>query len=147
MSKSFVVTKILDFCYGHRLLNYKGKCQHPHGHNGRVEIVIASSALDERGIAYDFSDIKKKVKKFIDENLDHRMILHKDDPLVAWMKKNDEPVMILDVNPTAENLAKIIFEKTAELKFPVEAVRLWETPDSYAVYRKPEERGHVFAIS
>lgn len=138
---------MIDFCYGHRLLNYKGKCRHLHGHNGRVEIHIASSALDSKGMAYDFFEIKKKVKDFIDQNLDNRMILHKDDPLIPWLKKQDEPVMVLDCNPTAENIAKLIFEKTAELRFPVEAVRLWETPESCATYRRIEEEGHPFQLS
>ena len=54
----FKVTKHIDFCYGHRLLNYDGQCRHLHGHNGRVEVDIESEKLDERGMVHDFSDIK-----------------------------------------------------------------------------------------
>ena len=46
----FRVTKHIDFCYGHRLLNYEGKCRHLHGHNGRVEVHIEADKLDARGL-------------------------------------------------------------------------------------------------
>ena len=78
----FRVTRQIDFCYGHRLLNYDGKCKYLHGHNGRAIITIESEKLDERGMVLDFSDIKRVVSGWIDENLDHRMILHRDDPVV-----------------------------------------------------------------
>ncbi len=76
----FRVTREIDFCYGHRLLNYDGKCKYLHGHNGRAVITIESDKLDARGMVIDFSDIKRVVSNWIDENLDHRMILHRDDP-------------------------------------------------------------------
>ena len=76
----FRVTREIDFCYGHRLLNYDGKCKYLHGHNGRAVIAIQSDALDHRGMVLDFSDIKRVVSNWIDENLDHRMILHREDP-------------------------------------------------------------------
>ncbi|MFP6574748.1 MAG: 6-carboxytetrahydropterin synthase, partial [Pirellulaceae bacterium] len=41
----YYVTRQIDFCYGHRLLNYEGKCRHLHGHNGRAVIKIASGEL------------------------------------------------------------------------------------------------------
>src|SRR5687768_3779941 len=79
----FRVTRQIDFCYGHRLLNYEGKCKYLHGHNGRAIITIESGQLDQRGMVLDFSDIKRVVSGWIDENLDHRMILHREDPIVA----------------------------------------------------------------
>ena len=54
----FRVTQHIDFCYGHRLLNYDGKCRHLHGHNGRAVIVMEGEELDERGMLVDFSDIE-----------------------------------------------------------------------------------------
>jgi len=126
---------VIDFCYGHRLLNYEGKCKHLHGHNAKVEIDIATEKLDGRGMAVDFSDIKTAVKTWIDNELDHRMILNKKDPTISFLKEMKEPLFLLEGNPTAENIAKLIFDKTKELGFPVETVRLWETRDSYATYR------------
>lgn len=128
------VSKALDFCYGHRLLNYEGKCKHLHGHNGRVEIELEGETLDDRGMLTDFSDIKSIMKAWIDENLDHRMILCRDDPAVQFLKDSGEPYYLIDDNPTAENLARLIFEEARRQKFPVVRVVLWETPDSFAVY-------------
>jgi 6-pyruvoyltetrahydropterin/6-carboxytetrahydropterin synthase len=129
------VTRQIDFCYGHRLLDYDGKCRHLHGHNGRAVIVIESAALDGRGMVRDFSDIKRVVSQWIDDQLDHRMILRRDDPAVESLRRLGEPLYLLDVNPTAENLARLIFDYTAEQGFPVVETRLWETPNCYATYR------------
>lgn len=129
----FKVTKHIDFCYGHRLLNYEGMCRHLHGHNGRVELDIESDRLDPRGMVVDFSDIKHVVKAWIDETLDHRMLLNKADPLLPALR--NELVFVMDDNPTAENIAKLIFNHARSQGLPVTEVRLWETPSSFATYR------------
>jgi 6-pyruvoyltetrahydropterin/6-carboxytetrahydropterin synthase len=131
----FKVTKHIDFCYGHRLLNYDGQCRHLHGHNGRVEVDIASDKLDARGMVYDFSDIKRVVKTWVDANLDHRMLLRKDDPILPTLKQMGEPFYLMDENPTAENIARLIFDYARSQGLPVVEVRLWETPTSFAAYR------------
>jgi len=78
----FRVTREIHFCYGHRLVNYEGKCRHLHGHNGRALITLQGTELDERGMLVDFSAIKQKIQRWIDENLDHNMLLSRDDPLL-----------------------------------------------------------------
>lgn len=128
------VVKRIEFCYGHRLLDYAGKCKHPHGHNGLVEIVCAGEGLDHRAMLVDFGDIKDAVKSFIDENWDHRMLLRKDDPLAAEYQKRGEPVFLFDENPTAETFARFLFRHAREKGLPVSEVRFWETPTSYAAY-------------
>lgn len=130
----YQVTREIDFCYGHRLLNYAGKCRYLHGHNGRAVITIASPDLDHRGMVLDFSDIKRVVATWIDENLDHRMLLHRDDPAVPMLQQMNEPLFLLDVNPTAENIAKLIFDFTKEHGFPITSCQLWETPRCFATY-------------
>jgi 6-pyruvoyltetrahydropterin/6-carboxytetrahydropterin synthase len=132
---TFHVTVQIHFCYGHRLLDYDGACAHPHGHNGLVEIELESDELDSRGMVVDFGDVKTDVKRWIDERLDHRMLLRKDDPLGAWLEQHGEPYYLMEVNPTAENIAREIFRHVEEKGFPVSAVRLWETPTSFATYR------------
>ncbi len=131
----FQVTREIRFCYGHRLLNYDGKCRHLHGHNGRAVITLQADQLDTLGMVVDFSTIKRVVSSWIDAHLDHRMILHKDDPFLALLKNHDEPVFLMDVNPTAENIARVIYEYIAAQGFPVVEVKLWETDDSFATYR------------
>lgn len=130
----FYITREIDFCYGHRLLNYEGKCRHLHGHNGRAVIKIASEELDQRGMVVDFSDVKKVVAGWIDDNLDHRMLLRRDDPVVPILEEMNEPMFLLDENPTAENIARLIFEFTRDHGFPIVEAHLWETPHCYATY-------------
>src|SRR5215207_737018 len=128
----YSVTKRLDFCYGHRLLNHDGMCRHLHGHNAMVEIDIAAATLDARDMVVDFADIKGPLKTWIDRELDHKMILRHDDPLVEMLRAQGEPVYAIESNPTAECLSKLIFEIASGLGLNVSAVRLWETPGSCA---------------
>jgi 6-pyruvoyltetrahydropterin/6-carboxytetrahydropterin synthase len=132
----FQVTREIDFCYGHRLLNYEGKCKYLHGHNGRAVITLEAPDLDERGMVLDFTDIKRVVAAWIDDNLDHRMILQRNDPAVPALKGLNEPLFLIDANPTAENIARLIYDFTADHGFPVVDVQLWETPHCYATYRR-----------
>jgi len=74
---------------------------------------------------------------WIDENLDHRMLLHRDDPLLPLLAEQGEPVFVLDANPTAENIARLIFDLAASQGFPVAEVTLWETETSCAAYAGP----------
>ena len=130
----FRVAREIHFCYGHRLLNYEGKCKYLHGHNGRAVITLQSDTLDPRGMVFDFGEIKRSLSAWIDDVLDHRMILHRDDPAIPLMKQLGEPVYLMDRNPTAENIARLIFDRAAELGLPVVEVRLWETPHCSAAY-------------
>ncbi len=130
----YQISREIPFCYGHRLLNYKGKCANLHGHNGLAVITIESPQLNELGMVIDFGEIKATVSKWIDTNLDHRMLLHKDDPILPYLRQHNEPMFVMDVNPTAENIARTIFEYTVAQGYRVTEVTLWETESSYATY-------------
>ncbi|HEU4403067.1 MAG TPA: 6-carboxytetrahydropterin synthase [Candidatus Polarisedimenticolia bacterium] len=130
----YKVTESVDFCYGHRLLRYQGKCAHLHGHNGKVEIELASGALNDQSMVIDFSDIVRIVKGFIDQNLDHRLLLHREDPLVPVLRAHDEPVFLMDSDPTAEAIARLIYDYADSQGLKVSQVRLWETGTSVASY-------------
>jgi len=129
------VTKRLDFCYGHRLLDHDGVCKRPHGHNAVVEFEIRADALDARNMVTDFSDIKRAMMGWIERELDHRMILRHDDPLVALLRGLGEPVYVLESNPTAERIARLLFDISREQGLAVSRVTLWETPTSWATYQ------------
>ena len=131
----YQVSKSVSFCYGHRLLNYEGKCQHLHGHNARAVITFESNTLDERGMVEDFSEVKRLVWSWLDEEIDHTMLLHRDDPLLPVLSEAGERVRVTDENPTAEVIARMIFEYVAGKGYPVTGVTLWETETSYASYR------------
>ncbi len=130
------VTRELFFCYGHRLLQYEGKCRHLHGHNGKAVITLEAPELDHLGMVMDFSRIKQVMQAWIDGTLDHKMLLHRDDPVVPYLAQLREPHYLLDVNPTAENIARLIFDYARQQGFPVIEVSLWETENSYATYRR-----------
>jgi len=121
----YQVSKSVSFCYGHRLLNYTGKCQHLHGHNARAVITLESKVLDERGMVEDFSEVKRLVWSWLDEEIDHTLLL----------QNAGERVMVTDENPTAEVIARMIYEFVADKGYPVTGVTLWETETSFASYR------------
>jgi 6-pyruvoyltetrahydropterin/6-carboxytetrahydropterin synthase len=130
------VSREIEFCYGHRLLDYEGKCRHLHGHNGRAVITLAGEALDDRGILVDFGDIKRQVRRWIDENLDHNLLLSCDDPLLPLLRARGERVFEMSCNPTAENIARLIFDQAVAFGLPVVEVVLWETSSCFAAYSR-----------
>jgi 6-pyruvoyltetrahydropterin/6-carboxytetrahydropterin synthase len=133
----FRVTKTIDFCYGHRLLRYQGKCRNLHGHNGRLEVDVEAPGLDALGMVVDFGDISAVLKQWVDTNLDHRMLLCREDPAAPVLEQMGEPLFLMDDNPTAENIARLIFRQGRAAGLRVTAVRLWETPTGCASYAEP----------
>ena len=130
------VTRTIDFCYGHRLLGYEGKCRYLHGHNGVLEVDIESESLNKLGMVLDFTELRDRVKVWIDLNLDHKMILCRQDPIVSVLCEMGEPIYLIDENPTAENISKQVYHWIQEQGLNVVEVRLWETPSSCAGYRE-----------
>jgi len=130
------VTRTIEFCYGHRLLDYQGKCRFLHGHNGLLEVDVEGEGLDSRGMLMDFGELRDLVKGWVDAHLDHQMLLFRQDPVVPILRQMGEPFYLMDENPTAENIAKLIYRQVRKLGVNVTAVRLWETPSSYATYRE-----------
>jgi 6-pyruvoyltetrahydropterin/6-carboxytetrahydropterin synthase len=84
----------------------------------------------------DFNDIKQIVKDWIDREIDHRMILRRDDPLATALAALGEPVYLVDRNPTVECIARMIFDYAKSQGLPVVRVGVWETPTSFAEYRE-----------
>jgi 6-pyruvoyltetrahydropterin/6-carboxytetrahydropterin synthase len=132
----YSVTKEIHFCYGHRLLGHTGKCRHLHGHNARAVIRLESEALDSLGLVVDFKDIGAYVKAWLDAEIDHNMLLFRDDPILELLRSAGERVHAMDVNPSAENIARLIFEHVQRGGFPVVEVSLFETDSAVASYRE-----------
>lgn len=129
------VTREIRFCYGHRVLNHAGKCKYLHGHNGRAVVTLEAKHLDAMGMVVDFAEIKKHLGAWIDRHLDHRMLLHVDDPALPLLREQGEPVYVMDSNPTAENIARLLFDVARQAGLPVVEVLFWETDDCHAAYR------------
>ena len=109
--------------------------RHLHGHNAKAVITVEAPSLDALGMVVDFSIMKNKIGRWINDTLDHTMLLHRDDPVAMMLKEMNERHYLLDVNPTAENLAKLIYDHAIEQGFPVAEVTLWETENLFATYR------------
>jgi len=130
----YQVTKTIEFSYGHRLIEHKGKCRYLHGHNGTLEIDVEAEALDEMGMVIDFTALNEVVKTWVDENLDHRMLLCREDPVLPMLQAAGEPVYVMDQNPTAENIAALVCIAARKAGLRVSEVRLWETSTSRASF-------------
>jgi 6-pyruvoyltetrahydropterin/6-carboxytetrahydropterin synthase len=128
------ITRELHFCYGHRLLDYDGKCSHLHGHNGVVVLTLEAANLDALGMVADFQVLRSSLGQWLDETLDHRMILRQDDPAAPGLLALGEPLRLVPFNPTAENLARFVFDRARELGLPVCEVRFVETPTCWATF-------------
>lgn len=122
----FEITVQADFSSGHYLRDYHGKCENPHGHNYRVLVTLAGEELEPNGLLLDFKVLKQVLRPTV-QYLDHNMI-------------NDlEP--FTTVNPSAENLAKYFFDRTADElrrmtngRVHVKDCTIWETDTSFARY-------------
>lgn len=128
------ITEEVRFCYGHRLMDYVGRCARIHGHNARVEIVLGAASLDRRGFVLDFGELETRARAWIDARFDHRLLLRRDDPVIPALRDAGEDFVALDENPTAEFLARSIFDHLKAEGLPVVAVRFWETETSVASY-------------
>ena len=122
----YEVTVQDTFSSGHYLRDYYGKCENPHGHNYRVLVTLIGEQLEPNGLLLDFKLLKRILQPTI-QYLDHFMI-------------NDlEP--FTTVNPSAENIAKYFFDRTAAQllemtggRVRVKDCTIGETDTSYARY-------------
>lgn len=130
------VTREIHFSYGHRLVGHPGKCAHLHGHNGRVQIEVSSKMLNTQNMVMDFAEIRESIGSWIKDTLDHKTILWEKDALVKPLQTAGEAPVLMKESPTAEALARWIYEEARRLRLPVAKVTLWETHDSCASYHE-----------
>jgi 6-pyruvoyltetrahydropterin/6-carboxytetrahydropterin synthase len=135
----FTITQEVHFCYGHRLLHHPGRCRHLHGHSAKAAVTILADELNNQGMVCDFTEIKHVTAGFIDERLDHNLLLHRDDPLCPLLEAANERFLMLDEHPTAEALAKMIYRHVKRQGYRVQKVTVWETLSACASYE--ESRG------
>lgn len=124
----YELTVIVEFEAAHRIVDYPGKCNRLHGHNWSVEVTVKGKNLNELGMLIDFKELKIEVNKTIDK-LDHFYLNELDS--------------FVEDNPTAENIAKYIYEQveTSPLfvnDIKVKMIKVWESPKSAVTYSKDE---------
>lgn len=142
------VTRRLEFDAAHRVLGHEGKCKNLHGHRYVAEIKVWANGLDTLGRVIDFSVIKEKVGKWIDERWDHNVLLNSSDPIahhISMLENEDKsPYLFMSKNPTAENIAKELYEVASHILksdiIQIKRVRIYETPNCWADYI-PEKTG------
>jgi 6-pyruvoyltetrahydropterin/6-carboxytetrahydropterin synthase len=109
------------FDAAHALRGYKGKCESTHGHRYELVVCLKADELDEMGLAYDFTELKRVLDSLI-ERFDHTYL-------------NDVPPFD-EENPSSENIARFIYQ---DLETSIEGARLssvevWESPDAWVTY-------------
>lgn len=130
--EKFSVKKVFEIAYAHRLLDYNGKCENLHGHNGIVEIIVETVKLDDMSMVMDFVELKNKAGRWLNDNLDHTVILSKKDPLAKILKEQNQKMFLTDENPTAEIIAKTIKDELNKMGIKAKEIRFWETQSSMA---------------
>ncbi len=111
------------FDAAHSLRGYPGECRDLHGHTWDIEATVAGERLDDVDIVYDFKTLKADLQTVL-EPFDHAHL--------------NEVVPFTELSPTAENLARVIFEAlTAQIgpQVTVKEVAVWESPIARIVYR------------
>jgi 6-pyruvoyltetrahydropterin/6-carboxytetrahydropterin synthase len=108
-------TRFHDFSMGHKVTGHENKCAHLHGHNYRIHFTLRSvEEQDALGRVIDFSVIKSKLCEWLEENWDHKMMLWEHEPLAfILMQEVPQDIVLVDFNPTAENMAKYLCEEVA----------------------------------
>lgn len=153
----YLITKEFEFCYGHRVHNQtlnteysvdgNCACRHLHGHQGKVVVHLSEKQLTNDMVT-DFKHLNW-FKKWLEDNLDHKMILDEKDPLThlltndltdvaKWYEEIAKGLIFVPFNPTSERMAKWMFDMIADKmsKIGVQCVQVdfWETPKSKSSY-------------
>jgi 6-pyruvoyltetrahydropterin/6-carboxytetrahydropterin synthase len=102
-----------------------GKCNNPnfHGHNYELEVGVTGDVDPETGYLIDMKVLKDLIREEVEDAFDHKNL-------------NVEVPEFADLNPTAENIAKVIWEKLRkrlDTKFDL-SVKLYETPRNFVLY-------------
>lgn len=141
-----LITRRLEFDAGHRIPNHNSQCRHLHGHRYAIEVtlsgdVLATEGTSEQGMVMDFSDVKTIANETLVKHWDHAFLAYRGDRAVVEFLASlpEHKTVVLDVVPTAENLAAEAFRilDAAYLdgygnRLRLERVRIYETPNNWA---------------
>ncbi len=146
------VTKEFDFDSAHFLTNYYGKCERMHGHTYRLQVTLEGK-VQSNGLLIDFVVLKRIVKKYVLDKLDHQIINDvienpSAERIVIWMwdqlqdlqkllkEELNDPNLgkqikaLLNKSDQKGKLGKLDFDKALRLY----ELKLWETPNSFVTY-------------
>ncbi len=140
------ITRRLEFDAGHRIPDHRSQCRHLHGHRYALEITIAGEVIDlagvpDNGMVVDFSDLKMLAWRHVVEPWDHAFLAWRRDTAVVEFLAGlpGHKTVLLDLVPTAENLAALAFSILEPVyrqaygeRVQIQRVRLYETPNCWA---------------
>lgn len=138
-----LITRRLEFDSGHRIPNHLSQCRHLHGHRYAIEVTLSGSLVEtegapDEGMVMDYSDVKKIAQSELVDHWDHAFLVYRNDHEVMNFLKSlpGHKTVVLDVIPTAENLALAAFSildaAYARSGLRLHRVRLYETPNNWA---------------
>ena len=138
-----LITRRLEFDSGHRIPNHSSQCRHLHGHRYAIEVTISGKVIDtegapDQGMVMDYSEVKHVAQQALVDLWDHAfLVFEKDHTVLDFLQSiPGHKTVVLDVIPTAENLALTAFgildSAYAEKGLRLERVRLYETPNNWA---------------
>ena len=138
-----------NFDSGHRVMNEFMKCFNIHGHTYLYELTFSFENMEEIGYAIDFKEIKRVFCQWIDDVLDHGMLLNpKDELLIQTTKDYGTKLWLMSLNgegeycnPSVENIAKEVFLAmellsdtlygTSKTGLKIHKVTIYETPNCW----------------
>lgn len=140
------ITRKLEFDAGHRIPDHASQCKHLHGHRYVLEVTLAGDIIRAdgqaaNGMVMDFADVKHIAAKHVVDIWDHAFIAWRGDTLITDFLDSlpEHKTVLLDVVPTAENLAEEAFRildpqyrDVYGNHLRLERVRLYETPNCWA---------------
>jgi 6-pyruvoyltetrahydropterin/6-carboxytetrahydropterin synthase len=121
----YEVTIKKTFSAAHILKEIGGRCEELHGHNFLVEVSVSAPELNKEGLLIDFRVLKKWTHDIL-EALDHKYL--------------NEVDYFKDINPSSEQVARLIYDRIAEKAIPegyvVSRVTVWESENARVSYRR-----------
>ena len=140
------ITRRLEFDAGHRIPDHASQCRHLHGHRYALEVTLSGSIIKAdgapvNGMVMDFADVKRIANELVVSRWDHAFLAYRGDSIVIEFLASmpGHKTIVLDVVPTAENLAAEAFRILEPAYHDVygndlrlERVRLYETPNCWA---------------
>lgn len=140
------ITRRLEFDAGHRIPSHTSQCRHLHGHRYAIEItlsgeIITTDGLSEQGMVMDYTEVKRIAKEQLVDAWDHAFLVYRCDTAVLNFLNSlpNHKTVVLEVPPTAENLAMLAFKlldgayrHSYGNNLQLERVRIYETPNNWA---------------
>jgi 6-pyruvoyltetrahydropterin/6-carboxytetrahydropterin synthase len=93
------------------------KCMSIHGHSWMAVATVVGRQLDNNGILVEFGAFKAAWRRWLDDNIDHALVLQRDDPMAAAVRGvyPESRIYLLDHSPTTEVLAEHLWQVTSEI--------------------------------